>query len=326
MGVGGVGVQLALLAATVLGLWIGARTLVDAVVNIARSVGISELAIGLTVVAIGTSTPELVVTTDAAMADLGELAVANVIGSNSYNLAFILGAVSLLRFIPVERSLVHRDGIALMLATIGGAVVLLDQSVTTIEGVGLMLLFVLYTAFLIHAERSDASIATGYVPSPAATVIDRAASFRGRDVFLAIAGLVLVLVSGHFLVEIATDIAQNAGISDWVIGGTIVAAGTSTPEFAVSIVAMRQGYVGMSVGNIVGSNIFNLLGVLGFAAAIQPLVVSTTAIESLLWLVAITGIMVAALWSGRKLSRLEGGMFVLSEIARWILGLFRIFG
>jgi len=114
-------VQVGVVVIAVLGLWIGARALVDATVRVARRFGVGELTIGLTIVAMGTSTPELVVTVDAALAGLGEIGVGNIIGSNAYNLAFILGAVSLLRVIPVERSLVHRDGAALVLSTLVGA-------------------------------------------------------------------------------------------------------------------------------------------------------------------------------------------------------------
>jgi cation:H+ antiporter len=121
---GGPAIQVGIVIATVVGLWIGARLLVDAVVRLARRVGLSELTIGLTIVAAGTSTPELVVTTGAALKGAGEIAVGNIVGSNIYNLAFILGVVSLIRIIPIERSLVHRDGIALIVSTVlGGAVI-----------------------------------------------------------------------------------------------------------------------------------------------------------------------------------------------------------
>ncbi|GAA0527376.1 cation:H+ antiporter [Halorubrum aquaticum] len=338
---GGLGLQFAVVIGTVLGLWVGAQTLVDAVVRLARRVGVGELTIGLTVVAMGTSTPELIVTTDAALAGLGDIAVGNVIGSNAYNLAFILGAVSLLRVIPVERSLVHRDGIALVLSTLVGFAALLDGTVTALEGVLLAGLFVAYTGYLIRDERRDASIETVYEglrptgggstgrTSDEETSGDGArseGSARGRDVILFAVGLGLVLVSGHYMVEASSTIARSAGVSDWVIGGTIVAAGTSTPELAVSLVSMRRGHVGMSVGNVVGSNVFNVLGILGVAAAIRPLTVGGAAMETLLWLTVLTLFMVAALWSGRRLSRPEGALFLLSEVARWVLGLLRIFG
>jgi len=317
--------QVLIVGVTILGLWLGARLLVDAVVRLARRFGVAELTIGLTVVAMGTSTPELVVSTDAALARLGDIAVGNVVGSNVYNLAFILGVVSLLRVIPVERSLVHRDGVALVLATLVGFALLFDRQVTRGEGVVLVGLFVLYTLYLIRDERDGPSIETEYGPSHLLDDVTHV-SFRGRDALVLVSGLVLVLASGHFMVVAASDLARTAGISDWVIGGTIVAAGTSTPEFAVSLVAFRKGHVGMSVGNVVGSNIFNVLGIMGLAAAVQPLAVGGNAIETLAWLTAITLLMVAALWSGRKLSRVEGALFAVSELLRWGLGLLRIFG
>ena len=323
---GGLVVQFAIVVGTVLGLWIGARSFVDAVVRLARRFGVAELTIGLTIVAMGTSTPELVVSTDAALAGRGEIAVGNVVGSNVYNLAVILGAVSLLRVIPVERSLVHRDGIALVLATGAGFAVLFDRTVTRVEGIAIVALFALYTIYIVRDERTEPSIDTEYPDARGAGAVANGGPFRARDGLALVGGLALVLVSGHYMVEAASAIARTAGVSDWVIGGTIVAAGTSTPELAVSLVAMREGHVGMSVGNVIGSNIFNVLGILGFAAAISPLAVGGAAIESLLWLSVITVVMVGALWSGRRLSRPEGLLFVLSELVRWTLGLLRIFG
>jgi len=317
---------LATVALTVVGLWIGARALVDSTVRIARRFGVSELTIGLTIVAMGTSTPELVVTVDAALAGLGEIGVGNVVGSNAYNLAFILGAVSLLRVIPVERSLVHRDGAALVCSTLAGVAVLFDRTVTAAEGALLLGAFAAYTLYLIRDEAAAHSIETEYTDSRLTGAVPTRLSHRARDALLLVGGLALVLVSGHFMIEAASSLARGVGVSDWAIGGTIVAAGTSTPELAVSLVAMRRGHVGMSVGNVVGSNVFNALGILGIAALISPLSVGPAAIETLLWLTVLTVLMVAALWSGRRLSRAEGVLFVCSELARWALGLLRIFG
>jgi cation:H+ antiporter len=335
-------VQVGIIVATVAGLWVGARLLVDSVVRLARRVGLSELTIGLTIVAAGTSTPELVVTTGAALDGIGDIAVGNVVGSNIYNLAFILGVVSLIRIVPIERSLVHRDGIALVASTLLGGVVLLDGTVTRLEGIALAGLFVVYTAYLLRTgrappdgespsagtppERPDGSGDTPDQPrtgSPAAipTALTERVTFRGRDVVFVVAGLAIVLVSGDLLVGAASTLARGAGISEWVIGGTIVAAGTSTPEFAVSLVAMRTGRVGVSVGNVIGSNVFNMLGILGVAAAIRPLSVGGAALETTAWLAVVSVVMAGALWTGRKLSRLEGGLFAASEVVRWIVGI-----
>ncbi|QLG62372.1 sodium:calcium antiporter [Halorarum salinum] len=319
-------VHLGVLLVTVAGLWIGARLLVDAAVRLARRVGLSELTIGLTVVAAGTSTPELVVTTDAALKGFGEIAVGNVIGSNVYNLAFILGVVSLVRVVPIDRSLVHRDGVALIASTLIGFAVVSDLRVSRAEGVVLLALFALYTGYLIRTGTDPTPPgASPTVPAdPPGGLMGRVPlpeRGTGRDALSLAAGLGLVLVSGDVMVGTATELARTAGVSDWVIGGTIVAAGTSTPEFAVSLVAIRRGSLGVSVGNVVGSNVFNLLGVLGAAAAIRPLAVGDAVLGSMAWLTAVATVMVAALWTGRALSRAEGGLFALSEVARWTLGL-----
>jgi len=318
-------VQVGVLIASVVGLGVGARLLVDSVVRLARRFGLSELTIGLTVVAVGTSTPELIVTGDAALAGLGSIAVGNVVGSNIYNLAFILGTISLVRVIPVERSLVHRDGVALVASTLLGGAVLLDLAVSRIEGVALVAVFAAYTAYLLRADADGDERSPESEDGAAAPVVDRA-EFRARDGVLLAVGLGVVLLSGHFMVESASALARTAGISEWVIGGTIVAAGTSTPEFAVSLVAMRRGSIGVSVGNVVGSNIFNMLGVLGLGAVLRPLSAGPSTTLSVAWLTAVVAFTVVALWSGRKLSRPEGGAFALSEVARWVLGLLGITG
>ncbi|RYJ19448.1 calcium/sodium antiporter [Halogeometricum borinquense] len=316
----GQAVQVGIVVVSVAGLWIGARLLVDSVVRLARRVGLSELTIGLTVVAAGTSTPELVVTADAALVGLGDIAVGNVVGSNIYNLAFILGVVSLLRVVPIERSLVHRDGVALLVSTFLGVYAISDSVVTRGEGAVLVGLFVAYIAFLLRSGTTDEMSADADAPPGVTTVTERI-QFRGRDVVLLVAGLAIVLISGDLMVGSASELARGAGVSEWVIGGTIVAAGTSTPEFAVSLVAMRRGRLGVSVGNVVGSNVFNLLVIMGVGAVIRPLSLSGSIGLSLTWLVAVSVAVVAALWTGRRLSRAEGGLFAGSEVIRWVVGL-----
>ena len=313
--------QVAVVVVSVLGLWVGARLLVDAVVRLARRVGLSDLTIGLTVVAAGTSTPELAVSVDAALKGLGDIAVANVLGSNIYNLAFILGVVSLVRVIPIAEGLVRRDGLALLASTLLGGVVLFDGTVRRLEGAALIVSFVAYTVYLLRTTQSSGD-PTATAPDAAVTrAVTERVAFRGRDALLLVGGLALVLVSGDFMVLAASALARGAGISEWVIGGTIVAGGTSTPEFAVSMVAIRRGSLGVSVGNVIGSNVFNLTAVVGIAAVVRPLTVSATPTGTLLWLGAVSVLLVAALWTGRVLSRLEGALFAASEVVRWTLGL-----
>ena len=324
---GGPVVQIGIILISVLGLWVGARLLVDAVVRLARRFGLSDLTIGLTIVALGTSTPELVVSVDAALKGLGDIAVGNVLGSNIYNLAFILGIISLLKVIPIAESLVHRDGVALLISTLVGGVAVADLQVTWLEGAALAGGSIVYTGYLLAANRSESTTAAS---QPDAVGVIRAepnrVTFHGRDTVLLVGGLALVLVSGDYMVLAASELALGAGISEWVIGGTIVAAGTSTPEFAVSLVAIQRGSLGVSVGNVIGSNIYNITGILGLAAVFRPLAVNGPALETLAWLAGVTVLMVAALWTGRQLSRAEGTLFAGSEIGRWILGIMGFVG
>jgi cation:H+ antiporter len=354
-----VAVNIGIIVVAVLGLWLGARTMVDGSVRLARGIGLSETVIGLTLVAVGTSTPELVVSVDAALAGAGDVAVGNVVGSNVYNLAFILGVVSLVRVIPITRSLVRRDGVVLLGATGLLAGFLVDLRVSRLEGLLALGLMIAYTAYLLRTTpeesgetsgtddvtepdsavengRTGSAVENGGTESPTAGTAGTAAvppgavarrvpaESRLRTLALTLGGLAVVLVSGHFLVESAVSLARDGGLSEWAIGATVVAGGTSTPEFAVSLVALRRGSAGVSVGNVVGSNVFNALGVVGLAALISPAVVTGEALGSVAWLLVVTVVAVAAMWTGRRLSRPEGGLFAGSEVVRWasnLLGL-----
>jgi len=320
---GGPVVQITVILLSILGLWVGARLLVDSAVRLARRFGLSDITIGLTIVAMGTSTPELSVSVDAALKGLGDIAVGNIIGSNIYNLAFILGVISVLRVIPIAESFVRRNGVALLGATLVGAVAIFDLQTTRLEGGLLAGLFVAYTAYLLRASQAEEPTSHSFEEADITRQLTEQVRFRGRDVVFLVGGLAVVLVSGDYMVRAASELARGAGISELVIGGTIVAAGTSTPEFAVSLVAIQRRSLGVSVGNIVGSNIYNITGILGVAALVRPLGVSSTALWTLAWLAGVTLLMVAALWTERALSRVEGALFATAEIARWILGILR---
>jgi cation:H+ antiporter len=330
-----VATDLGVVVVAVLGLWLGARTMVDGSVRLARGVGLSETVIGLTLVAVGTSAPELVVSVDAALAGAADVAVGNVVGSNVYNLAFVLGVVSLVRVLPITRSLVKRDGVVLLAATVLLAGFLVDLRVSRLEGVLAVGLLVAYTGYLLRTTPDEEGVAppataeAGTVettaPVPPGAVAGRVATDgRLRTLALTLGGLAVVLVSGHVLVEAAVSLARAGGLSEWAIGATVVASGTSTPEFAVSLVALRRGSAGVSVGNVVGSNVFNALGVVGVAALVSPAVVAGEALGGVAWLLVVTVVAVAAMWTGRRLSRVEGGLFAGSELVRWastLLGL-----
>ena len=294
----------------VVGLWFGATWVVESAARIARRLAISELVIGLTVVSIGTSAPEFAVTVSAALAGHANISVGNVVGSNIFNLGFILGGVAFVRALDTSRPLVYRDGSVLIGATLLLLVFLSDLHLARWEGLVLLGLLVSYLGFLIYQRQ----------PLEESTP---AGEFRWYDILRLLAGLAVIVVSGHFLVEAAVDLARALGVSEWVIGVTIVAAGTSTPEFFTSLVAVTRGRHGISAGNLIGSDIFNLLGVLGLAATLRPMTIEASARGSLFLLSGMVMLVFFMARTGWKFSRLEGGLLVLINLIRWVMDFMR---
>ena len=289
------------------GLWVGGSWIVDAAARIARKIGMSELVIGLTIVAIGTSAPEFAVTIAAALNGQADISVGNVVGSNIFNLGFILGGVALVAGIPTSRKLVMRDGLMLIAATLLLLLFLFDLRLATWEGIVLMTVLVSYVSYLI--VKRDGGDSAEELPD---------GDFRWLDIPALIGGIALIVTSGHFLVESASEIARHFGMSEWVIGVTIVAAGTSAPELATSLMGVLRGKHGISVGNLIGSDLFNLLGVLGLAAIISPLTVESGAMGSMILLCGLVMLVVIMLRTGWKLTRFEGGLLVAINLVRWV--------
>ncbi len=289
-------------------MWIGANWLVDSAARIARKFGISELVIGLTVVAFGTSAPEFAVTVGSSIKGLGGIPVANIIGSNIFNIGFILGGCALVRVMDTRRSLVWRDGALLLASTAGLVAAMYNNVLGRVESALLVLVLVGYLIFLF-VKREPLEI-DEQIPQKPAT---------WKDYPMLLLGLLLVVGGGNFLVDAAVEIAQAAGMSETVIGLTIVAAGTSLPEFAISLIALLKKQHGLSAGNLIGSNIFNTLGVLGVAGMIRPLPVDNTALMSLAGQGALTLLVVIFMWTGKRLTRWEGAILVLVSAGIWFM-------
>jgi cation:H+ antiporter len=290
----------------IIGLWKGAEWVVESATRVARRLGLSDIIIGLTVVAIGTSAPEFAVTAVAAVSGESDISVGNVVGSNIFNLGFILGGLALFRAIKTDRKLVLRDGLILIASTVLLAIFLFDLQIARWEGIVLMTLLAIYVTYLIlQREESHEELAAG--------------NFRPWDVPILLGGLVIIVAAGHFFVHAATDLARLVGLSEWVIGVTIVAFGTSAPEIATSLIALLRGRGGMSVGNLIGSDLFNLLGVLGLAAVLQPMEVAASAWGSILLLTGMVTLVVIMMRTGWRLSRFEGAILVSIAMLRWVL-------
>ena len=283
----------------------GAVWLVDAAARVAKHFGISELVIGLTVVAFGTSAPEFGVTILAAIRGMGDISVGNIVGSNIFNLGFILGGTAIIHSLKTNRTIVFRDGIFLLFGGILLSVFLWDLTLSKIEGIILFTLLVLY---LLHLYFNKETIET---EEPTHTM------YRWDPILLFV-GIGLVIVGSHFLVESAVNIARFMGVSDWVIGATIIAAGTSAPEFATSLTAAMKSRYGMSVGNLIGSDIFNLFGVLGIAGIMRNLSVGHDAHINLIILSFMIAVVLIFMRTGWVVSRKEGIILVMIGLLRWI--------
>ena len=283
----------------------GATWLVDSASKIAKRLGISELVIGLTILALGTSAPEFAVSILAALKGVGNIAIGNIVGSNIFNLGFILGGTAIIHSLKTSRMLIVRDGFFLLFGTFILLFFLWDLTLTKFEGGVLFSLLILYLGYL-YVKRE-----------PLETKQVMGKMYWG-DPLMLIGGLAMVLVGAHFMVESAINLARYMGVSEWVIGATVIAAGTSAPEFATSLAAALRSRYGMSVGNLIGSDIFNLFGVLGVAGILNNIPVSLDARMHLVFLSLMVALVLVFMRTGWVVSRREGYILVMIGLVRWI--------
>lgn len=293
-------------------LYFGAESLVRGSSSLALRLGVSPLLVGLTVVAFGTSAPEMVVSLKAALMGQGNISVGNVVGSNICNIGLILALSCVVVPIRVASQIIRIDT-PIMIGVTGLAIWLLyDGRVTRIEGITLFCLLVAYVGFSIWLARRQPKDAL-------------AGEFEGEikiskkglavDLLLVLAGLVMLVFGARFLVDSAIVIAKAFGMSEAVVGLTIVAIGTSLPEFATSLVAAIKKEADIAVGNVVGSNIFNILGILGVSATITPLESGGITPVDLAVMAGFALILWPLSRTGHTLNRVEGLALVAGYIA-----------
>lgn len=300
-------VDVARILVGMVGLWLGALWLVDSAARLARKLGVSDLVVGLTVVAFATSAPEFAVTVAAALRGQADVSVANVVGSNLFNTGVILGGAALFAPIFCDPSLVKRDGGLLLLAMLLVLGFMLDGRVVAAEGAVLAGLLVAYLLYL--KARGEAPVGDE-VPEGTA---------RWFDPLLLLAGLGLVVGAAELLVDGAVGLARLFGMSEWLIGVTVVAAGTSLPEAAATFVAVTRGRAAIGAGNVIGSNIFNLLGVLGTAAVLKELPVDPGVTRSLVMLLLLTIMLVWQMRTDWRIRRREGALLLGGSVLCWVL-------
>ncbi len=310
-------VLLVLLAGLVL-LVVGAELLVRGASTIAAILGIPSLIVGLTIVAYGTSSPEMAVSIQSALAGNADVALGNVVGSNIFNVLTILGISSLIAPLMVASQLIRLD-VPIM---IGVSILLLvfakDGEISRVDGIILFIGAILYTGFLIYEGKKQKTVEREDNPENASETIDKSPKSWLINIGLILVGLVLLVQGSNWLVESSISIAKALGVSDLVIGLTIVAAGTSLPELASSVVASIRGERDIAVGNVVGSNIFNILAVLGLSAAVSPNAISVAPAALNFDIPVMIAVAIACFpifYTGKSIARWEGLLFLAYYVA-----------
>ncbi len=306
---------------------VGGELLVRGAVQVAESYGVSPLVIGLTLVGFGTSTPELVTSVQAALSNAPGIAYGNIVGSNIANILLIVGLATLICPITIASKALKRDGAVMLAVAVAFSGVAYISELGHLVGLIFVIALIAYVYTAFRQERTTAPAQDGH-----GAVYDKSIALQETDAGLSpsasrrtsllisslitIAGLALVIVGGRFFVEGSVSLARGFGISETVIGLTIVAVGTSMPELVTSVVAgiKRQGDV--AFGNIVGSNIYNILGIGGATALIAPGEVPSTIVTfDNLVMIGVTALLVFFAWTGLRIARWEGGVLLAGYVA-----------
>jgi cation:H+ antiporter len=303
-----------LLTGLILLVWGADRMVVGAAV-IARNLGVTPMVIGLTVVGFATSAPEILVSATAAIRDVSSLALGNAFGSNIANIGLVVGVAAILHPLTVESEALSRELPAMVAVSLIPVILLIDLTLSRLDGVILLIAFFCFIYWVIKlGKRSSGhdAIEAEYV-----TEIPEAVTQRMAILWIII-GLVVLVVGSNALVWGSQNIAREVGVSDLVIGVTVVAIGTSLPELAVAVIAVRKGLHGLALGNIIGSNAFNMLAVIGVAGVIRPATLDLAAVQ--LHLPVLLGFTVAFFFIAynskgtMRVGRLEGAALVASFI------------
>lgn len=309
------------------GLFFGGDWLVKGASRLARSFGVSALIVGLTVVAFGTSMPELLVSVDAALRGNSSISIGNVVGSNIANIGLILGLTGLVFPVMVRATLVRREIPIMIFATVGTLILLNNGVLGRADGVLLLVGFaafnlLMYRLTMVDRRAGELSVEEAEIDAGEEPVIKP--EQRWWELGRLVLGLAVLMIGARLTVDGAVSIAREVGISELVIGITLVAVGTSLPELATSLVAAFRKQNDIAIGNIVGSNIFNLLLILGVTAVLQPISIERRVIDfdSLVMLVFAVALLPLAITRG-QLSRIESGLLLAGYGAFVILTFIR---
>jgi cation:H+ antiporter len=304
-------IALALIIGGLLLLLVGAHALINGAAALARRWGMSPLVVGLTVVAGGTSSPELFVVTSAALEGRDGISLGNVLGANSLNIGLILGLTALIRPLHAQLQLIRFDVPIMLLATLVVAAFLADGDLGRVKGAVLIAALVGYLAFTVvmaRRERSDRvrEEFAAQIPGPLASLVG--------ELGMIVLGLAALALGAQGLISGAVTVAGAMGVSDSVIGITVVAAGTTMPELITCMVAALKRESDIAIGNVIGSNIFNLLGVLGLAGVLAPISAAGVMPAELWGAVALAALSLPVMWRGMIVTRMEGALLVATYL------------
>jgi len=289
----------------------GADIFVDACVKIAKRLKVPSVIIGLTIVAVGTGTPEVVIGVMASAGGSSELAAGNVFGSNIFNLLFIIGLCAMLKPIALKFKEISKDFWLSVLAPAALliAMFLLTDYIPRVGGVIFVTIFVIYMILLVHQAMKNRNTSTEDSNETTHEVS------MTKNIFLVLLGLALIIIGAHFAVTTAESIAIMLGITQRVIGITVIAVGTSLPELAVFLISSKKGENEMAAGVIIGSNIFNILFVLGVSGIVMPLPIDNSMKIDLAVLIVSKLVFLIFTLTNKKITRLEGLVFILMYVS-----------
>jgi len=295
-------------------LGLGADVLVRGAVSLAQAAKVSAAVIGLTIISMGTSLPELTVSVAAALRGSPDLSMGNVVGSNIFNIGVVLGVSALILPMRVHSSAVKMEWPFLFVASFLLLLLARDGTLDRLEGGFFVMSIALFTVYavMIGREAVGAQEEADLTQQVGELTVASGKLTIGAALGLVAIGIIVLLTGGELLVRGAISLARSLGMTERLIGLTVVAAGTGAPEVATSIVAARRGQSEIALGNVIGSNIFNILAILGVAATITPMAVAPEILDSdLWWMLGITFVLLPMMWSQTVVTRLQGGLLVM---------------
>ncbi len=295
-------------------LTLGGEALIRSSLAIAKRFGLSPLLSGLIIIGFGTSMPEFVVSVEAALSGQADIAVGNVVGSNIGNILLILGLCALITPLTISALALKRDASVMLASSVIFCVLAFNHSIRFIDGLLLISLLFIYLIYTYQTEKKQQS-AQALLHVDEANEVTVLPQSRLISSALLVAGLALLIIGSKVLLVGATGLAQSFGISEGLIGLTLVAVGTSLPELTVSVIAALRKHADVAVANILGSNIFNMLGILGISAILQPLPLSSRIVNYDQWiLLACSLLLLLFLYTGRRIARVEGALLLTAYV------------